>query len=477
MAQRKTIPFLGGSNKDRAISANNQLTSNLITARKGQGAKSPVILESAPGRIQLNTAANGGCRSGKMIRFAGKLYGVFGDKLVSIDAAYTVVEVGTLNTVVGPVILAAGRNYIMVVDGGDGYTWNDTTFADITDLDFPGVAAGSAPTHCVYIDGAFIVADPSTDNFFRSDSENPTSWNALNFEAASVAPDGIKGIAATASILYMIGETTTQPYYNDSNTDFPYAVYLSGVVSVGAFARYSIAESDEGVFFLATTPEGGLFAYRMQGTQGSIISGDEQDGQFADLIDAAGGVGFIYKQAGKAFYVIQFSTDNITLVYNITAEVWETRETNSTQWDVGGHGLIGKKNIVGGLVDNNFYELSLKHYSDGDFELVRKRRTQVIHSENYRIDFYALIIDFEPGVGLVTGQGSDPICSMRYSNDGGQSWSSVLQASIGAEGEHGHRARFSQLGAGRNRVFEFWVSDPVQVAVKGAYAELAVLRD
>jgi len=477
MSTKQTIRILGGSNKDKAISVNNQLTENLMTAKKGMDAKSPVVLESAPGRNELGTAGNGACRSPKMIPWQGATYAVFGNKLVSITSTYVVTEIGTLNTSSGTVIIDRGRNYIMLVDGTNGYTYDGTTFATITDLDFPGVSSGSAPTHCSYLDGAFIVHDPSTDNFYRSDSEDPTSWNALNFEAASVAPDGVLANVATESILYIVGELTTQPYYNDGNADFPYAVYLSGVVEVGAAAKYSVAESDDGIFFIATTPEGGLFVYRMIGTQGMVISGDEQDGELAQISNISTAVGFIYKQAGKSFYVLQFPSNQLTLVYNITAGVWENRSTNGGQWDVGGHGIAGQTNIVGSRVDARFYELSLFHYKDGDHPLIRKRRTQITHANNHAIDYHELIIDFEPGVGLASGQGENPICLLRYSNDAGRTWSNYLQSSIGKQGEFSARARFTQLGSGRNRVWEISVSDPVPVVIKTAYASATVLAD
>lgn len=474
---RKTIPIIGASNKDRAIAVNNQLTSNLVSAQKSYGAKSQVILESGPGRVQRGIAGNGACRTAKMLPWKGKLYGVFGTKLVSIDANLVAIDIGTLNTASGTVVIARGRNYLMLVDGTNGYTWDNTTFAAISDMDFPGVSEGAAPTHCVYLDGAFVVNDPSNDNFFRSGTEDPTSWNALDFEAASVAPDNVLGIAATESILYMVGEVTTQPYYNSGNADFPYAVYLSGVQEIGLYAIYSLARSDDGVFFLATTPEGGIFAYRMMGTEGQKISGDEQDGQFLDLVDATTAVGFIYTQSGKSFYVLQFPDDDLTLTFNISAGVWEDRSTNNGRWDVGGHGVISNKNIVGSINDSRFYELSLSSYADGDFPLIRKRRTQLIHVDNYLVDYHELIIDFQPGVGTASGQGKNPVCFMRYSNDAGHTWSSVLQAPIGRQGESQRRARFTQLGSGRNRIFEFWVSDPVQVVIIAGYASLTVLRD
>ena len=229
--------------------------------------------------------------------------------------------------------IARGRSYIMIVDGTDGYTYDGTTFAQITDADFPGQTGAGSPTHCVYIDGFFIVNDALTDNFFISAVEDPTSWNALDFDAAAVAPDAALALASTESILWVIGDETAQGYYNSGNPDFPYEIILSATQEVGILAPYSIAESDDGIFYLATTPEGGRFVYQIKGQSGRVITGDEQEAFLQTVTDPGDAYGFIYKQAGKSFYVLQLSatTGNYaktssTLIYNIKANAWETRE-------------------------------------------------------------------------------------------------------------------------------------------------------
>ena len=109
-----------------------------------------------------------------------------------------------------------------------------------------------------------------------------------------------------------------QPYYNSGNADFPYAAYLNGTQEAGIAAPYSLAESDDGVFYLATTPEGGLFVWRIQGIEGSRVSGDEQE-QFMieNVIDPSNTYAFMYKLGSRSFYVLQLNDGEHTLVYNM----------------------------------------------------------------------------------------------------------------------------------------------------------------
>jgi hypothetical protein len=82
--------------------------------------------------------------------------------------------------------------------------------------------------------------------------------------------------------------------------------------------------------------------------------------------------------------------------------------------------------------------------------------------------FDRLQIQFQPGVGLTTGQGSDPQAMLRWSNDGGSTWSNEHWRSIGALGKYRNRAIWRRLGSARDRVFEVVVSDPIKVVIVSA---------
>lgn len=491
MARRITIPFVGETAVSRSVSVNNQATVNFMQAVKSRGAKSTYVLEPAPGLVDRAALGNGPIRSSKMvssvIRGAGKeLYGVYGTKLMAQTVSSGNIEIGTLDSNPGRVHMARGRNYIAMVDGVSGYTYNGTTFAKITSLDFPGnfVPAGK-PTHMDYIDGFFVVNDANTDNFYISGLEDPTSWNALDFEAASVAPDNALAHIATESLLWIFGEETGQAYYNNGDPDFPYEIILSATQDVGILAPDSLAKSDAGIFFLGTTPEGGRFVYRINGQAGRIITNDEQENFLLSVTDPTDAYGFIYQQGGKSFYVLQLSATSgddprpsSTLIYNIKAGSWESRELqDGSAWRAGGHGILGGKNIVGSRLQARNLELDLNNYTDAGEEMVRIRRSLIYHKDNHLMEWWALVIDVQGGVGTQSGQGIDPVILMRYSDDGGQTWSSYLVGKIGKIGDTMRRVVFHNLGQGRNRVFEIRISDPVPITIIGAYAEVEVLRD
>lgn len=67
----------------------------------------------------------------------------------------------------------------------------------------------------------------------------------------------------------------------------------------------------------------------------------------------------------------------------------------------------------------------------------------------------------QSGVGVTTGQGSDPIIQVRFSGDGGETWFPWIQVSAGQIGQRYLRPVVNRIGKLRNGVCEVAVSDPV----------------
>ncbi len=103
--------------------------------------------------------------------------------------------------------------------------------------------------------------------------------------------------------------------------------------------------------------------------------------------------------------------------------------------------------------------------------LIRRERIFRHLSDEQQWIFYQwLQIDVEAGVGLSTGQGSDPQIILQWSDDGGHTWSNEHLLSAGKQGEYGKRAMLKQpLGRSRDRVFKVAMSDPVKWALLNAY--------
>ena len=68
-------------------------------------------------------------------------------------------------------------------------------------------------------------------------------------------------------------------------------------------------------------------------------------------------------------------------------------------------------------------------------------------------------------------QGANPNVMLRWSDDGGHTWSNEHWTSMGRIGRTGHRALWRRLGMTlklRDRVYEVSGTDPVKIAIMGA---------
>lgn len=105
--------------------------------------------------------------------------------------------------------------------------------------------------------------------------------------------------------------------------------------------------------------------------------------------------------------------------------------------------------------------------------IIRRLRRAPHLSREQLWNFYHLLqLDLETGVGLSDGQGADPQIMLRWSDDGGHTWSDEYWVSAGRQGQYKARAMFRRLGRSRDRIFEVVVSDPVRWNLIAAYLDV-----
>ena len=86
------------------------------------------------------------------------------------------------------------------------------------------------------------------------------------------------------------------------------------------------------------------------------------------------------------------------------------------------------------------------------------------------IDLLEIRVEAKP---VSTGRGSDPQMVMRYSHDGGHSWSNEITRSVGRIGEYAKRIQWNRLGIGSEWLFEFTFVEPIEYAIIGASASIS----
>jgi hypothetical protein len=118
--------------------------------------------------------------------------------------------------------------------------------------------------------------------------------------------------------------------------------------------------------------------------------------------------------------------------------------------------------------DNRVYEFSASTYTDDTAAIIREVDTRHVFHDLNRMTISEIALDVETGVGLGTGQGSDPQIMLSISRDGGHTFGNELWETLGAIGAYLKQVVWRRLGRGRDFVFRFRTSDPVKVVFVNA---------
>lgn len=461
------IPILGPSSGNSVLQINPQKSINLFPKIEQSGAKTLIGEYKTPGLNLISSTETGGTGRSEGVRWKAKEYFVIGSKLISIDDNNAITAVGTLGTTSGRCVIARGRSSLLVVDGVTGYTWDGTTFAAVADGDFP-----ANPTHCIYIDGYFLVNETGTDNFYRSDFEDPTSWDPLLFEVASASPDNNLGLAVYDRDIYVPGEDTTQRYFNVGGVGFNYAPYPN-TLQVGLAAPYSLAKSVYGITGLFNTENGGLAVVTLSGGGIQLESNDDDNDEIGSLATTSDAIGSMHTIKGLTFYSITFPAADVTKVFNIGKQMSHHRKSYGIgRWRVNGLGYTGKRILAVDYNNDNIYELDPNTYTENGATIECSRFTQIIHKGRLPFSCPLYEVECQTGVGLLAGQGSNPQLQLAVSRDGGNTYSEYRMKPLGLIGQYRQQTQWKQLGDFRQLNTEIKYTEPTAFAIIGGYADI-----
>lgn len=464
-------PILGSSYVARSVNAADARMVNLFPEIVPEAGKEPAFLNRAPG-LKLEVAVGTGPIRGLWV-LNGNMYAVSADKLYKITPAYVVTLIGTVSGT-GPVSMADNGTQLFVACNGPSYIYNSLTnvFQRITDSDFPGAVTVG------YLDGYFVFNEPNSQKIWVTALFEGAQVDPLDFASAEGSPDGVVGIIVDHGQLWVYGTNSIEVWYNSGNADFPFSRVQGAFNELGCAAAYSIAKMDNGLFWLGKDARGQGMVYRANGYSGQRISTHAIEWhiqQYGDLSDA---IGYTYQQDGHSFYVLIFPTADTTWVYDVATQAWHERagfvNGEFTRHRSNCQAFFGTKVMVGDYQNANIYSFDLDDYSDNGSiqKWLRSWRALPTGQNNLkRTAHHSLQLDCESGVGLNLGQGSDPQVMLRWSDDGGHTWSNEHWVSIGKIGEYYRRAIWRRLGMTlklRDRVYEVSGTDPVKIAIMSA---------
>lgn len=441
---------------------------------------------STPGLTNVMDVGNGPMRlvyedpqNRIFVASANKMYEVFWS-----GTTWTATSLGTLSTSNGTIRaksnkLANGDSVTVFVDGTDSYAFRNIgsveTFGTFASFGYSQV---DGATHVEFVDGYFIFNKPSTGIWYVS-NWGTFDVDPLSFASAEGDPDNIVALIANHRDLWLVGENSIEVFVNTGNPDFPFERVSGGFLEKGCVAPHSVAKIDGTIFWLGKDKSGHGIVYASTALNPQRISTHAIElviqGYEIDKITAADA--YTYHDGGHSFYVLNFPDS--TWAFDITTKLWHERAYNNggalERHRAQHHAFISQFgfHLAGDYEDNRLYRVDNDVYTDDTVPIVRLRSTPHVSGGGKNLFCKTFQLDLEAGVGLSGGvQGEDPQAILDWSNDGGHTWSNEQWASIGKAGVFQARAKWERLGCFRDRVFRVRISDPVKVAMTGAWIEL-----
>jgi hypothetical protein len=485
------IDIISGTTSSKDVQYNPRKSINWFTVPQTQQDKSkkPTIVTPTPG---LSTYAEvaGAKRIRGMYKLNSRCYFVADLTFYELLAGGVIIQRGTLDasTLNTYKIYIEGnsQNQIMIADRQVAYIFNESTnvLTQITDPDFPGAYT------LTYQDGYFIVTapQPGATNYYRvyfSTLLDGSSWVGTDFYTPTYKADNVKLVLSAKEELVNFGDETIEIYLNDGQT--PFSRSVRATQHVGIDALESVCIVNDRIVFVGKLPIGGnrVFSMQMSSYQIEEISTAniaDQISQSGDLRDA---YAWSYESKnGSYFYVLTVPNLELTLVCNLKTGMWH-QWSSYLRDDYNGipqygrhlgfcHVVFDQKHLIGDFKSGKIYSLEEDSLTESGTTVIRQLDAGVYSSDKKMIATYELELDCSTGVGTTTGQGEDPRLMYSQSKDGGKTFSNEKLIPLSKKGKYLDRVRIRKMGASRDWVFRFRLSDPVNLSLFSAYVRGSV---
>lgn len=396
------------------------------------GSKSPAPVVSSYGLQSFTSLTNP--KGAKLVNGVLYVQTETGFYSVNSEGAETLLGAVVANT---DAIIESDATNVIVNINQTAYVWNGSTFTQITDPDLPSIAWMGA------MDGYIPVIEEGSGRFWINTTPFiPENWDALDFATAEGAADDLLWGLVERRELILFGRESIEIWYNSGATDFPFERVPNGFIEVGIMSARAAGKIANRVFFMGNDG----IAYQMVGYDVSPIShvplSQAIDGYTKDCRC------FTWNEAGHP--MVAFKFPEACWVYDLTTQLWHNRQSyGSDTWDVtwttkGFSGYLAGGSGIGKFTPDVFTEFG---------GIMRAQCTSAaVADKNNLLPHDRLELLFETG--------NEGTVMLRFSDNGGRTWSNEKTASLGALGEYGTRVLFHRLGSSRDRVYEYAISDP-----------------
>ena len=403
---------------------------------------------------------------------AGLPYFLNGTDLIRVDRSVDEFGAETFTNVILGTILGDervsmadnGKELMVLIPGGNAFIIDETSGTPFVQITAPGFTSSGAPQIVVFID-SFFVCSTNSKKFIRSDSNQGTVWNALNFFTAESDPDDIVGLQVYNNKLFVLGSEVTEEFNNNAGI-FQRTGFF---IDKGLFAKFSTIATNNSFMWIGGGTNESPAIWTLNGNTPVKISTTAIDSALQDFSLEEIQQAFAYSYAQNGAYFVGFSLPTRTFEINTITGKWNERTsqiinskglTEVIRWRVNSLGTAYNRVLCGDSQDGRIGSIEVDTYTEYDSEIIRTFSSQVISDQGNSLMLSRLEATMEAGVGDTDTP--DPKIRISFANDG-KSFGNELTRSIGGIGEFERRAIWYRLGRfPRMVVIKVEMSDPVK---------------
>jgi hypothetical protein len=466
------IRLTGGAYEARSYAAAAQRCVNLYAEPlpQNQGEPAPAACYPTPG-LRLCYALPDAPIRGIRQASNGRTYAVAGSGVYLLNAnASTYSLLGRITPGTAPVSLAENTIDLVIVDGsptGWHITLANDAFGVITDP--TGTFRGGSSAG--YLDTYLLFSIPGTPQFHSSDSLSLT-FDPLWFANLSAQPDLLVSLAVAKREIWLIGQRSTEVFYDAGGADFPFQSMQGVFIDHGTAAVNSVVVLDNAVYWLSRTRRGEGIVVRGAGYQATRVSTYAIESEISSYDDISDAIGMSYMLNGHMFYLLTFPSADKTWMFDITTGLWselcwldgdgvEHRHRANCLY------LCGDEVLVGDWENGNVYALDTNVYTDNGAPIKRLRHFPHEEADGKRVFHRMFIADMQCG----EAQPGDYQVFLSWSNDRGRSFGNPVGNSLGLIGNYLVQPQWQRLGLSRSRVYAVEWACACPTALLGAFLE------
>jgi hypothetical protein len=336
------------------------------------------------------------------------------------------------------------------------------------------------------VDNYFIYNNPHTQQYASSDLLSPITYG-LAFASKFTGPDDLVSLIVDHGQIYLLGEKTSEVWADIGTFPFPFQRIPGASSQHGIAAEFSMARFGNSFAYVSRNDRGQAVIVQMNGYFPQRISTHAVENTLVNQ-NISDAIAYTYQLEGHECYVVTFPSLDLTWVYDGSTQMWHKwlwcdNQNNYKRHRSNCAALFQGSVLVGDWENGQIYRLDPNNYTDNGQHIRRMRRCPHLVTDFQRQYFEELQIQFQPGVGLQGIEtfplgdndiGINPQAMLRWSNDGGSTWSNEHWAGIGKVGKYQNRIIWRRLGWARDRIYEIVVTDPVKAVIVSANLKASV---